>query len=280
MDVASLITRVRGDLTPAERRVADVVLQRPEVVAFGTVAELASEAGAGGATVLRLAAKLGFDGFSALQVTVQHEVARRLRPAVERIREPVAADALGRTLAVELDNVHETLAGIDRAAFDRAVAALAARGRQVLVLSGEASLGVVHQAAGELDALRPGVRLVEGNEVAVLRQIARADAGDVCLTVDLRRYERWVVDAARRLHTRGVALVVLTDTPLSPLAELAEASFSVVAAGAGPFDSQVGTLALLNALVTGVADRLRRPAADRLDRVETVWREADALIDP
>ena len=55
--------------------------------------------------------------------------------------------------------------------------------------------------------------------------------------------------------------------------------FVVAAEGAGPFDSHVGTLALLNALATGVAVRLRRSATDRLDRVEAAWQKADALAE-
>ena len=61
---------------------------------------------------------------------------------------------------------------------------------------------------------------------------------------------------------------------LSPLATVAKASFAVSAVGAGPFDSHVGTLALVNALVTGVAARLRTSATDRLDRVESAWQAA------
>jgi DNA-binding MurR/RpiR family transcriptional regulator len=52
-----------------------------------------------------------------------------------------------------------------------------------------------------------------------------------------------------------------------------------VAASAGPFDSHVATLALLNAIVAAVADRLRTSATDRLDRIEAAWRSAGALID-
>src|SRR5437879_11950068 len=50
-------------LTPAERRVAAVVADDPEAVAFGTVADVARRAGTSGASVVRLAAKLGFEGF-------------------------------------------------------------------------------------------------------------------------------------------------------------------------------------------------------------------------
>ena len=233
MDVAERITDSGTNLTPAERRVADVVLQRPQLVAFGTVAELASEAGSGAATVVRLAAKLGFDGFTSLQDAVQAELAHRLRPAAERIRQPVAADVVGRTMATELDNVQSTLEQADREAFTTAVAALSTRTTRVAVLSGEASAGIAHQAVGELSLLREGVELVVGTEVAVVRAIALLGPGDACLVIDLRRYDRWVLDAARRAGERGVTLIALTDSALSPLALLADASFTVVAAERG-----------------------------------------------
>ena len=73
--------------------------------------------------------------------------------------------------------------------------------------------------------------------------------------------------------------VALTDSQLSPLARGAEIAFVVAAEGAGPFDSHVGTLALANALTSGVATRLRRPATDRLDRVESAWQAASSLTD-
>jgi DNA-binding MurR/RpiR family transcriptional regulator len=279
MEVAERITESGTNLTPAERRVADVVLQRPQLVAFGTVAELASEAGSGAATVVRLAAKLGFDGFTSLQDAVQAELAHRLRPAAERIRQPVAPDVVGRTMATELNNVQSTLEQADREAFGRAVAALSSRTARVAVLSGEASAGIAHQAVGELSLLREGVELVVGTEVAVVRAIALLGPGDACLVIDLRRYDRWVLEAARLAGERGVTLIALTDSALSPLALEADASFTVVAASAGPFDSHVATLALLNAMVAAVADRLRTSATDRLDRIEAAWRSAGALID-
>jgi DNA-binding MurR/RpiR family transcriptional regulator len=279
MEVAERITESGTNLTPAERRVADVVLQRPQLVAFGTVAELANEAGSGAATVVRLAAKLGFDGFTSLQDAIQAELAHRLRPAAERIRQPVAPDIVGRTMATELDNVQSTLERADREAFGRAVAALSSRTARVAVLSGEASAGIAHQAVGELALLREGVELVVGTEVAVVRAIALLGPGDACLVIDLRRYDRWVLEAARLAGERGVTLIALTDSALSPLALEADASFTVVAASAGPFDSHVATLALLNAIVAAVADRLRTSATDRLDRIEAAWRSAGALID-
>ena len=288
-------------LTKAERRVAAVVADDPEAVAFGTVADVARRAGASGATVVRLAAKLGFDGFVELQAAVRQEMARRLRPASERIRRPVPGDVLDSTLAVEMANVAATLEGVDRAAFDRAVRLLtgparfgpageegaavrSGRGRRagggrVLVLAGDASSAVASLFAGELSMLRPGVVLAGGSEVRVARLLADVGPSDVVVAVDLARYDRAVVDAAGRAAAAGVALVALTDSALSPLATVAAASFTATVDGAGPFDSHVGLLALANALLAGVAARLRRSATDRLDQVESAWRTAAALTD-
>lgn len=278
MEVEERIGKAGAQLTPAERRVAEVVLTRPQLVAFGTVAELAEAAGSGAATVVRLASKLGYDGFTGLQGAVQHALARQLRPAAERIREPAATDAIGRHLDLELDNVSTTLRAVEAEALDDLVAHVA-DSRRVFVLSGDASLGVARQLLGELRALRDEVSMIEGNDVAVRRAVAMLQPGDTVLAVDLRRYDKWLVDAATGSRERGVWLAAVTDSLLSPLASLADRTFTVAAAGGGPFDSHVGTLALANLVVAGVADRLRAVATDRLDAAEAAWRHAGSLTD-
>ncbi|MGH9001386.1 MAG: MurR/RpiR family transcriptional regulator, partial [Acidimicrobiia bacterium] len=111
MDISGQIDAARTQLTPAERRVAAVVVDDPEAVAFGTVADVARRAGASGATVMRLAARLGYGGYLELQGAVRGELTRRLRPASERIRRPPAGggDLVSRALGCELGNVAASL---------------------------------------------------------------------------------------------------------------------------------------------------------------------------
>ena len=133
------------------------------------------------------------------------------------------------------------------------------------------------QFVGDLVALRPSVMLVDGNDVAVRRTVALMEESDVLVTIDLRRYDRWLVDAARTAAKAGVWTVSIADSVLSPVAARAQRTLVVTAAGAGPFDSHVGTLALMNVLVAGAALRLRGVAADRLDRAEAAWSMANSL---
>jgi DNA-binding MurR/RpiR family transcriptional regulator len=289
-EVADHIEERRAQLSPAERRVAEVVLRDPECVAFGTVARVAERAGTSGASVVRLSTRLGYPGYSGLQAAVQRAIGQQLRPAVERIRDmhPGAAtppgwdeaDVLSRTLGAELDNVDRTLSAVDAEAFERAVTLLADRRRPVRVVAGDAEAGVGAMLASALALVREDVVQVGGSDVAVARQLAATGRETVVVAIDLRRYERWVVEHVTRAVGGGATLVAVTDGPLSPLAALASVSFAVAAEGAGPFDSHVGTLALANALVTGVAGRLRRSATRRLDAVEAAWRGAGALVEP
>ena len=157
MEVEERVRDAGPQLTTAERRVAQVVLERPQLVGFGTVADLAEAATAGAATVVRLAAKLGFEGFSALQASIQRDLAKQLRPAAERIRELGGDQPITRHRAAELSNVQATLDAVDPDTLECVVGLLADLDREVLVLAGDAERGIALQCSTELGALRAGV---------------------------------------------------------------------------------------------------------------------------
>jgi DNA-binding MurR/RpiR family transcriptional regulator len=267
MSLTDVISGAGDRLTPGERRVADTIASDPSRIAFGTVASVASDAGVSGPTVVRLATKLGYEGFAALQGEVQRELARQLRPAAERIRAERAADVLGRAIDIEVANVAATLERVDRRSLAAAAALLADPKRSVWMLAGDATAGIASTIASSLDLLRPRVSTITGTPLAVARTLEGVERGDVVLVVEVRRYERWVLDALEALTDRAIVIAV-TDSVVSPVADGAKATFVVDATGAGPFDSHVATLALGNALVAEVAARLRKAATPRLEAVE------------
>ncbi|MEO7429826.1 MAG: MurR/RpiR family transcriptional regulator [Acidimicrobiales bacterium] len=276
-DLVDRIERHAAALPRAERRVAEVVLADPGAAAFATVAELGRRAGTSGATVVRLAERLGYEGWVGLQSEARLGVEQQLRPAAERIRHAVGGDVLMQTADREAENVRRTLAAVDRASYDATVILLADAKRAIHVVAGDAEAGIGTFLADALDLLRPTVGRVGGSAPAIARQLAHTRAQDVLVAVDLRRYERWVLDAVAQASARGLVVIAITDSVLSPLAQQASATFVVTAEGAGPFDSHVGTLALVNALATGVARCLQRTAVTRLDRIEAAWRDTGAL---
>lgn len=278
MDVAERIRSSAESLTAAERRVAEVVLAAPQQVGFGTVAELARAADVGAASVVRLAGKLGFEGYSDLQDAVRRELTQQLGPAAQRIR-AAGAEPRSESAAIEQANVAATLAAVDAGSLDALVARIADASAPLVVVSGAATAGVAQQFVAHAADLRPGVAWLDGNEVVVRREIALLPEDATAIVLDLRRYERWLLDAHELLAARGIWSAGVTDGPLSPIAARADVWFQVAAASSGPFDSHVGTLALLQLVATEVARARRRDAADRLDVVERAWSDAGTLTD-
>jgi DNA-binding MurR/RpiR family transcriptional regulator len=279
MDIRSRIAELGTALTPAERKVANTLLADPQGLAYQTVSAIAAASNTGAASVVRLANKLGFEGFSALQAAAQAELSERLLPAAIRIRERSNSPTLDRHIEIETSNVARTVGGAESTTVTAAVERLSAAGSQVYVLSGDASRGIAAQFVHDLGSLRPGVWVIDGNPVAVQRTLAGVQVGDVVVAIDLRRYDRWVVEAAGTTVEAGAWCLAVTDSVISPIAAVASAVLTVSADSEGPFDSHVGTLALLNLLVAGVASKSRRAATKRLERAEHAWRVSDALID-
>ena len=265
-------------LTPAERKVADAIIGDAQAVAFGTVADLAQRAGASGASVIRLSTKLDFAGFSDLQAAVRDELGRRLRPAIERIKDLEGRDPLQKGVNSAISCVTASFAGLDRDRFDAIIELLAGE-HSIWVISGDASDGIARQFTTELAMLRPSVQQVSGSPVHVSRLLAGIVPDDVVVALDLPRYDRWVLDALAMARTSGAAIIAITDGPLSPVADGAAHLIAVDADGAGPFDNYVGVLAVLATLAAGVATALRQPAASRLEDIERAWTASGAFTD-
>jgi DNA-binding MurR/RpiR family transcriptional regulator len=278
MGVVERIMTHAERLTSTERKIAEVLAAEPQTIAFGTVAQVAQRAGTSGPSVVRLAVKLGYEGFVDLQADVQAELARQLGPARDRIRQRPPTDLLARVEAAEQDNVLWTLHAITPEALEGTVGRLSDRRHRAWILAGEVTAPISAVLASQIAQLRDGVTRLAGSEVAVSRGLAGLEPGDTLVAIDIRRYERSLVSMVRWACEQGATLIAITDSPLSPLVAGATHTFFISAQGVGPFDSMTGAMALANVLVTGVAARLRQSAPARLDAIEAAWSAAGALV--
>ncbi len=267
-----LVERLQSaKLTAAERRVADVLVRDPDALSFGTVADIATASATGGATVMRLAAKLGFDGYRELQDAARDELSRKLRPAASRVRIATAGDdPIERALAFELANVQASVSAIDAKAL-RTAADRLLRAHRVGLVASDAATGVTTDFAAQLSMVRPDVTQAQGGAAALVRSLAWLGPKDVLVVIDIARYETSVIDAVNQAHDAGTPVLAISDSPLSPVATQATQSFVVTTDGPGPFDSLVGVLCVTNLLVAACVTRRGPEVTTHLDRLEETW---------
>lgn len=276
----TLIDRLRqAELTPAERRVADVMAKNPNTAAFGTVAEIAAQARTGGATVMRLAGKVGFHGFRELQDAARDELTRQLRPAAVRARLDLTRDdPIDRSITVELTNLQTSLSAVDPHTL-RAAAQLLLQARSVVVVASDATTGVAVDLVTQLSMVRANVTLATGATAALVRSVSWLSARDVLVVLDIARYETAVVEVTAHAASNGAPVIAITDSPMAAVSRHSAHTFTVSCEGPGPFDSFVGMLAVTNLLVARAVTLRRDPVTSHLDRLEATWSDLATLTD-
>jgi DNA-binding MurR/RpiR family transcriptional regulator len=268
-----LVAAVSSELTPTERRIAEAVLGEPTLLAFGTVSDLAGHVGTSRPSIVRFATKLGFDGYTQLQQHVRSDLSHRLSRPSERIRSD-GEQAVPARVAINdaISSVFDALEGDRLAELVEPVV----RAEKVWILSGETSQAGAHALHSGLSMVRPGVRSLEEHSFGT--DLSDAGTRDTAVVIDFIRYRRQVTTAARVFAEAGVTVVAITDSPLSPLVELADTWCQIEVPAIGPFDSSVPVVALCELLVAQVTKDLHDDATNRIDRIEAVWEETEAFV--
>ena len=81
-------------------------------------------------------------------------------------------------------------------------------------------------------------------------------AGDVLLAVSFRNYSPDVLELAADAWRRGIEVIVITDSAVSPLARSATVAFDIGDPSDRPFRSLVEPMCLAQALVVSVGHEL------------------------
>jgi len=252
-------------LTPTQRRIAQCLFEHAGKAAYLSAAEVADLASVSQPSVTRFAIALGYDGYPALR--------RALRTTVPST--PGGENDLQlavRAEAANLDRLADQLAdgGPSRAAVDKAAALLAAS-RPLPVVGLRAAAPLAGYFGYFAAKVLPEVRVLDngGSLLADRLEQARAAGATAMLGIVLPRYPKEALDALREARAAGLAVVVLTDSPVSPVSEIADVT---LCAGVGTrlvFDLHAAPMALSMALLQAVCDAVPGEAQARLEEFET-----------
>lgn len=252
------LARELPDFTPEIRKAATYVLENPNDVGVSTVREIAEAAQVKPNTFVRMARKVGFEGYDDFRTPFRDEIRRGTATFPDRVRwlqELREAGKLGPLyadmVASAMRNIEETFARVTEAD-------LAAAARDIWASRRTFSLGVGVNASNaanftylastgmvDFHAIpRPGSNAID--------DLAWADGRDVLIAITCKPYRAEVVDAVRLAREQGLKIIALTDSPASPIATAADHAFIVSADTPQFFPSSVSVIALLETLLSFV----------------------------
>ncbi|MDQ2942668.1 MAG: MurR/RpiR family transcriptional regulator [Candidatus Dormibacteraeota bacterium] len=280
--VGEMVRLRLNSLSPAERKLARVLMASYPIAGLESVARFAERARVSPPTVTRFITKLGFRGYPEFQETLRHEVQARLSSPLARYRDDQPARGTDSVLSDALEtashNLKATLDVLSHRDANEAVELLADVRRRVLVLGGRVSAPLARYMAGQLHLLRPGIGLVDAERSTPAQQLIDMRKADVLVVFDYRRYQADTIESARLASAQGCNIILFTDPWLSPASAFARQVIVTSVDTVGPFDSLVGAMAVVEAVVTAVLSRLGPRAQARMQNLERL-RAGDVLGD-
>ena len=246
------------------QRIARFALERPQDVALDTVAAAASKVEVQPSAMVRFAQALGYGGYSDMQRVFRDRLVERSHSYRERIaslrRGPEAAGT--RPKSVLRDFVADSIANLSHleehvpAERLRDAVRLLARARRIHVLAQRRAFPVACYLSYALAQLELSVSLLDGVGGMVREQSRGVGADDALVAISFRNYSPDVIEIAADCHRRGLPVLVITDSAVSPLMRSAAVAFDLGDHSDRPFRSLVEPLCLAQALVVSVGHEL------------------------
>ena len=269
MNILDRIHASYYQLTAAERKVADYVLQQHEQVQFMSITQLADECGIAEATVSRFCRSLKLKGFNAFKIELaRHSVsadsaARRSKPA-----DSVAArgQEVGR-LAV--DAVNQTIELTETDKILRAVE-LFEKAPHVMCIGSGGSMILASVFANMFSMADPKFYAVADSH-SQMSAAATMGQKDMIVLFSYSGSTTGGVQVLELAKSRGIATVLITRYPKSPAAKLADV---VLRCGSneGPFQpgsvpAKIAQLVVMDLLFQEYCHRNRQSSQDNIQRI-------------
>jgi DNA-binding MurR/RpiR family transcriptional regulator len=239
------------------KHIARFALEHPNDLALGTVAAVAKSADVQPSAVIRFANALGYSGFSEMQQIFRGNLLERSDNYRERILQmrsqradgdkspagvlrQLVSDAVG-----DLGKMEEGIASADIAA----AAELIATCPRIFLLAQRRSFPIASYLGYALSRLELRTHLLDGVGGLLKESLGAISPGDALIVASFQSYSPEVIDAATRAHGAGIAVVAITDWPLSPLKNSSRVCLEVALDSTRAFRSLVAPMCLAQTLV-------------------------------
>lgn len=274
--VKDRISEKQDELTAAERRLTATLLDDSLVAGLQSITKLAESAEVSTPTVIRLARKLGYNGFPDLQDAIREEIAARMKEPLAKLE---AADLSGgkdhivsRFAEAVSRNINRSLERLDLEEFDKAAALLSDPNRRLYLLGGRITRSNAHYFFNHLQIIRSGVTQLDFSPSVWPQSLLDMSENSTLIVFDIRRYEKELERLAKLVVGQGANIVLFTDQWGSPIERYAKFCFRSMVEVPSSWDSTLAINFLIEALVAEIQSRCQ--SADRIAALEEMIGES------
>jgi DNA-binding MurR/RpiR family transcriptional regulator len=281
---ASFAERVTGaldSLSRTHKRVARYILDNRHFSSFASASQLGEKNNTSAATVVRFAQVLGYDGYPELQDALRAELpsyttaVTNMQARINSIKKPDSSPHL--VFFTDIRNIERTANNLTGANLDGALQVILQAQRIQVIGSGLSSAGSLF-LAHSLKVMGFNAQAVDGEALRAAIDLSTLKPGDLLIAIDLWRYVRMTVNAVNMAKAKGVHTIAITDSIVSPLAQMADYAFEIASEGIAHSLSVTALMSLLNVFIALLSDKVPQQVLESLRNIDDTYRNNDLLI--
>jgi DNA-binding MurR/RpiR family transcriptional regulator len=245
-----------------------------------TASKLGECVGVSESTVVRFASAMGYEGYPQLQRSLQELVSHRLtaNQRFEMSTEIDPREALGVVLKSDMQNLRATLEQIDADVFEDVVRRLLSA-RAIYVMGLRSAAPLAQFMGYYLNYIFDNVHLVSSGATDVFEEISKLKEDDVLVGISFPRYSSRTLEGMRFAKRCGAQVVAITDGPMSPLAESADATLMARTDMASFVDSLAAPLSVINALLVALGLHRKEALTQHFRQLESIWETYEVYLE-
>jgi DNA-binding MurR/RpiR family transcriptional regulator len=260
-DLKALIATQYNGLPRQLQKFGRFALDNSDVLALETVTTVAKRADVQPSTIIRFAKAIGYDGFSDLQQICRSRLMEDTSSYRERIKtfreegHDGANAILNDFCEAGMESLDQLRLNTPSEKLDQAVRILCGA-RDIHLVGQGRSFAVTQYLHYALSRLEIRCFLADGAGGMLNYQIGKAAPRDAVVAVSFAPYTPVVSTMLTELAERGVPIVSITDSPLSPIAEPSAVSFEISESQDQTFRTLVAPICLAQSLVVSLGQAL------------------------
>ncbi|MEK0208323.1 MurR/RpiR family transcriptional regulator [Klebsiella michiganensis] len=269
-------------LSPELQRAAEFSLQNANQLVVQSMRAFAAEAGVKPATLLRLAQRLGYNGWRELKSAFIDDLGLGNDTYVSKA-EKLIAKGTQPALYEEVFLAHQANLAFTQAENQRAMqqaVTLLDEAKQVYICGFRASFPIAWSLFYVYRLFNRQVSLIDGLASNIEVFTREINAEDCLLLTSFSPYSRESLDVLNAARQAGARIIAITDSPVSPLAQAADCTLLFSLSSPSFFPSIVSGMGVAECLLAMLVARHGREAVNKIESAERYLLRSGAYVMP
>lgn len=252
MEFCDEIKRKFIRLSRGQRKVAQFILDNPNLVINHTAQEVSKLIGVSESTVIRFCYALGYSGFSSFQKKIKSNlqaegITDKKILSIAKQDDQFVSEVMNRDVA----NILNSIPLINKDHFEKTTKWMHEL-NNIYVLGFRESSPIASYLTSTLKSFRTHVKQIEHDIEQIMKDLQTMDDGSLLFVFSLENVQEDILKIVKKAKNRKVKIVVFTTSTLSPLREYVDVLFTISPVKQVSVESQIVSCSLIHALVEGM----------------------------